>query len=89
MYTLHLNSTTAVTATTKDCTIISSPPSPSEEPPHIGVVYPRANADKTGINYIEHKYTISHYQDALYVYVCDNVLYINQLTLKAYQQLQL
>ena len=54
VYTLHLNSTTVATATTSS--IISSPPSPSEEPPHIGVVHPRANADKTGINYIEHKY---------------------------------
>ena len=62
VYTLYLNSTTAATATTattKDCTIISSPPSPSEEPPHIGVVHPRANADKTGI---------SDYQHASYVY---------------------
>ena len=50
VYTLHLNSTTATTATTSS--IISSPPSPSQEPPHIGVVHHRANADKTGINYI-------------------------------------
>ena len=65
VYTLHLNSTTAATATTSS--IISSPPSPSEEPPHIGVVHPRANADKTGKN------SISDYQYALimYVYICD------------------
>ena len=81
-----LNSTTAATATTKDCTIISSP----EEPPHIGVVHPRANADKTGINYIEHKITISHYQQPLYVYVYVIMFCILiTLTLKAYQQLQL
>ena len=63
VYTLHLNSTT--TATTSS--IISSPPSPSEAPPHIGVVHPRANADKTGKN------SISDYQYALimYVYICD------------------
>ena len=48
VYTLHQNSTTAATAATKDCTIVSSLPSSKGEPPHIGVVHPRANTDKTG-----------------------------------------
>lgn len=82
VYSLHLNSTATATSITTDCTIISSPPSPSEEPPHIGVVHPRANTDKTGITYIEHKYTISHYQHVL-CYVCDNVLCINQINIES------
>ena len=51
VYTLYLNSTNGATVTTtptKDCTTISSSPTPSEEPTHIGVVHPRANSDKTG-----------------------------------------
>ena len=57
VYTLHQNSTVAATATTEDCTISYSPPSPSEEPSRIGVVHPRANADKTGIYKLQ---TLTH-----------------------------